>query len=780
MLEEIIVTAQKRSENLQDVPIAVTAIDNTGLEELGIQDFADFARMAPNLSFKNKGGASGATIIMRGAADGGDANPSGSQPSVGVYLDEAPVTSIGANLPIHIYDMERIEALGGPQGTLFGASSQSGTVRYITNKPDAEKFSGGFDVQGNGMTDGDTGYTGEAFVNVPLGESAAIRLVGWYLDEGGWIDNVPGGSYTYALTASFTGLPGTSFTKTNDAFAADDINELTKAGLRAALRVDLSENWVADASIIYQKLESEGVWEQGAGLADVGERNVQRFSDDSTDDEFTQFALTVDGEFADHRLVGTVAFSDRDVEYETGYHAYGQYLTFARYYGCDYTSPYYGQALPNTDCTSGEEINKSLFNWDRTSIELRLQSLADSRLHYTVGGFYEKIEFDYFLGFIQAGMASTLTIPNTPFSNVFFRTDQAREDTQIAVFGEVSYDLTDALSVTAGIRWFDEESQLSGVVGWGDVCNISFFAVPIFNDCTTGLTPATRFRDNDDSVDLKYSNTDAIYKGNISWNIDDEKMVYFTYSEGYRPGGLNREPALIALGLQEFKPDLMTNYEIGWKTEWLDQRLRFNGAAYLMDWDDIQFTIYEFGLSACCGNTYNLATARINGVEFDLTYLVSDALTVSLAGAYNDAETTADFILPNGNFSVPDGQRLPNIPEFQGVVNARYEFELANYDAYAQLNWSYTGDSLSEIRPPRVTGTAFEPRFPGDFENYVQDSYNIGNFRAGINLAGWGVDVFVNNLTDTNAILYASPRNYENTAVVNRPRTYGVNVWKRF
>ena len=190
-LEEIVVTATKREENLQDIPISVMALSSDTITNLGIVDFNSYANMLPTLSFKSVGPGT-ATLIMRGASDGGDGNASGSQPSVGLFLDEAPVTTIASNLDIHIYDVERIEALAGPQGTLFGASSQSGTVRIITNKPDTSGFSGGVDLGGYGTSGGDPGYSLEGFVNAPLGEKAAIRLVGWYLDEGGYIDNLPG------------------------------------------------------------------------------------------------------------------------------------------------------------------------------------------------------------------------------------------------------------------------------------------------------------------------------------------------------------------------------------------------------------------------------------------------------------------------------------------------------------------------------------------------------------------------------------------------------------
>ncbi|NIP74924.1 MAG: TonB-dependent receptor [Xanthomonadales bacterium] len=266
----------------------------------------------------------------------------------------------------------------------------------------------------------------------------------------------------------------------------------------------------------------------------------------------------------------------------------------------------------------------------------------------------------------------------------------------------------------------------------------------------------------DTNADSKTSTSDTIYKGNLTWRVADDKMVYFTYSEGYRPGGLNRDPGLPS---QAWVPDYLTNYEFGWKTTWQDGRLRWNGAAYFMDWDDIQYTVYSFSLSACCGNVYNLSTAEIKGFETDVSLLASDALMLSAAVAYNEGETTDDFVLPNGLLSVPDGTELPNVPEWKGNVFARYEFNLSNLPAYWQLTMSYTGGSWSEIVPRT---------------RFKQDSYTIANFRAGVKKDSWGVDFFVNNLTDEVAEFYVQPRNYEPTVVTNRPRTYGVRFYQRF
>ena len=748
VLEEIIVTAQKREQSLQDVPIAVTAFNSRKIEELGIQSFSDYALMMPNVSFKSFGAPGGATIYMRGASDGGDANPSGSAPSVGLYLDEQPVTSIGSNLDVHIYDIERIEALGGPQGTLFGASSQSGTIRIITNKPDTSAFEAGFDIGAGGTDSGDASYSAEGFLNQPLGERAALRVVAWYLEEGGWIDNIAG-SRTYALEGGYgyNGDPNAPYGRTrtinNDHLVKKNFNDLTKTGGRAALKVDLSDSWVGTLSVITQKIESEGVWEHDPD--NVGKYKIQRFNPDFQEDKFTQLGVTIEGNLENHQLVYAGAFLDRTVDYQTDYSAYGEDAYFVPYYACDYSATGIDLATQsNTDCTSLEEFYTEDNEYDRTSHEIRLVSTGDGRLNYTVGVYYEKFEHDYFLKWIQPEMSPNRYVDGEP--GLYFRTDQVRTDKQTSLFGEISYAFTDSLTGSFGMRYFDEDHSVTGVVGWGQ----ALFGV------------------NDTLADSKVSNDDTIFKGNLTWRINDNRMVYFTYSEGYRPGGLNRDPGLPS---QAWIPDKVKNYEIGWKTTSDDGRLRFNGAAYLMDWSDIQYTVYNFFLSACCGNVYNLSTAQILGLEADITYAASEAWTLSAAFAYNDGETTDDFVLPNGLLSVPDGTALPNVPEWKGNILARYEFNMSDMPAYAQLAWSYTGKSWSEIVPNTVTKP--ENRFP-------QKSYSIANFRTGINKGSWGVDLYVNNLTNEAAEIYVHPRNYEPTTVVNRPRNYGLKFWKRY
>jgi len=757
VLEEVIVTAQKRSQNLQDVPISVTALDNTKLQQLGITNFNEYMAMLPSVSYKDVGPGT-ATIYMRGASDGGDGNASGSQPSVGLYLDEIPLTAIAANVDVHIYDIERIEALAGPQGTLYGASNQSGTLRIITNKPDTEKFSAGFDV-GGASTDGGAGsYSIEGFVNAPLSDKAAIRLVAWNIEDGGWIDNVPG-TRTYVLKD----LVSTA-TLTNDSLVGNDQNELTKSGLRAALKVDLNDTWTGTVGVLYQTQETEGTWDHDpgplnpqsgtiyarfdpGGTRDIGvhvpagEQKIQRFNADFSDEDFIQGSWTLEGELGNADFIYAGAFMDRDVEYQADYSAYGIYQYFVPYYACDYSY----------DCTTLNEIYTEKNNYERQTHELRLASLGEGRLHYTVGAYYTEITHTYLQQWHQPGMSPTLEVGGG--DSVFFRTDQERTNQQTALFSELTYDLTDSFSITGGIRYFWNDSDLVGVVGWGP----------------------GNFGDRDTPVNKSVSDNDFILKGNATWRVTDDHMVYFTVSEGYRPGGINRDPGLIVTaGTQTWVPDTLINYEFGWKTSGLDGRLRFNGAVFFADWDDIQYTVYEFGLSACCGNVYNLSTAEMKGIEADATYLISDGWTISGGVAFTNAETTADFVLPSGNLSVSSGTDLPNVPDFKGNVSTRFEFALGNLNAYGQITYQYVGSMFNVI----VVGDPTDLKFWDDRQE--QDSYQNLNIRAGIDQEEWGVDLYVNNATDEVAELFIQARPYEQSITTNRPITFGAKLWMRF
>ena len=270
-------------------------------------------------------------IYMRGCSDGGDGNFSGTNPSTAIYVDEQPVTSISRNLDYHIYDVARIEAIAGPQGTLFGASSQCGTIRILSNAPSTEGFEAGYDLGANGTSDGDPGGSVEGFVNFPIGTNGAIRLVGWYVEDGGWIDNVPA---SLTFTNQTNPATGMDFTVQNSGNAdptqnvvEDDVNSTTKQGLRVLLGVDLNEKWTFGASIKYQELESDGFFGHKPQDPTVGAGNVDRYFQDRNKDEATLFNLTFDGDLDWGNVVVSASYMDREVQYDTDYSAYAEYST---------------------------------------------------------------------------------------------------------------------------------------------------------------------------------------------------------------------------------------------------------------------------------------------------------------------------------------------------------------------------------------------------------------------------------------------------------------------
>ncbi len=742
-IETITVTSRKRVENIQDTPLSITALGATKLDELGIENFDDYALMLPSLSYQSAGpGLS--QVYMRGASDGGSGNASGSQPSVAIYLDEQPVTAIGRNLDLHIYDIERVEALAGPQSTLFGASSQSGTIRIITNKPQVDTFEGGVDVSYGTTNSGDPSHSLEGFVNLPVSDNAAIRLAAWTKKDGGYIDNIAG-TRTYGLFTD--GGNFSTVEENNDDLIKENFNELTNSGARVALKVNLNDDWTATASYLTQKQETEGVWFQDSEnpSGEVGDLEVQRYFPDSMDDEFSQAALTIEGDFGSSSLVYAGSFMDRDVQYFNDYSDYADYFStsWIQYYGCEY----YGTADVDVDCSSMAIFYNDDNQYKRNTHELRLQSTDNDPLQYIVGLYYEDASHDYRQEWIMDGMAQGSDFRQFGVPNLWYLTDQKRADKQSALFGEVSYAFTDQLTTTLGARWFENESKLVGVSGYGLIAP----GFPIIN------------------VDSKDEDSDSIFKFNLTYKIDDKKMVYLTWSEGYRPGGINRDETDLVARI--YKSDFVTNTELGWKTMWLDNNLRWNGAVYHMQWDDMQFTRYDSSYGSPVGLTVNASEAKIVGIESDITYLLTPDWTVTAAFNFNQAELAADLLV--GSNLSPDGTALPNVPDFKGNLTSRYNVVIGGYNSFAQIVYSYVGETYSDIYKYKTSDVNLDLRD-------VNNSYSIVNLSAGIDMDGWGVNMYVDNLTDERAQLSRGGASYDSTVTVNRPRNVGIRFHMLF
>lgn len=773
-IEEVMVTAQKREQSLQDVPISLQSFNTDTIAELGIQDFQDYARMMPSVQFQPTPatGVGFTQVYMRGVTTGRDGQATTSQPSVGMYLDEQPITTIQGNLDIHMYDIARVEALAGPQGTLYGASSQSGTIRIITNKPDPSAFAAGYAVDGNVVDGDDTGYTFEGFVNMPLSDSAALRVVAWNRRDGGWIDNARG-------TRTFPGLASTDvddIVLDNADVAEDNYNTVDTIGARAALLIDLDEDWTITPQLQYQKQQGEGSW--GEDLSDFGgDQQVTHFKEEFTDDEWFQAALTVEGKISNFDLVYAGAYLDREVDGSFDYSDYSYW------YDTIYTTGYYAdlhflnsgdRSAPNQffDDAGTRIMPGARFvnddGYEKTSHEVRISSPQDADVRFQLGAFYQKQEHDFHQRWLVEGLAPSMW-PNQGtderFRDIVYLNSLYRTDEDQAFFGSVSFDINDALEATVGARYFKPEVSVEGFYGFGLG----------FNGVWSG-TGEVQCETQDDwngkpckNVDKKISETDQVYRANLTYRVNDDVMVYGTWSEGYRPGGINRKP-----DAGEYVSDFLTNYEFGWKTTLVDGTLLFNGAVFLQEWDDFQVSFV--GANAIT-QVDNGPTADINGIESQIQWLPSAGLEISAAFTYLDSELQSpycDLCESDGGAWAPAGTSLPLAAEFKGNMVARYSFEWAGFDAHMQGSVAYEGERNSDLR---LRDNVIKGTIP---------SNTFMDISAGLRNDSYAVEVYVSNLTDEDAPLYYTSQcatgtcGSQNYGVLARPRTIGLRFSQSF
>jgi outer membrane receptor protein involved in Fe transport len=751
VIEEVVVTAQKRSQSVQDVPISIDVLAAADLENLGVTDLEDFVQMMPSANYTSTGPGSG-DIYIRGISSGGE-NALGSTPNVAVYLDEQPVTAVNSYLNPHIYDIARIESLAGPQGTLFGANSQSGSIRIITNKPDPSKFEASYDVEGNSIRKGDEGYLLEGMVNIPLTDRAALRIVGFHKEDAGFIDNVAG-SYTFrngnvraGLTDPALIAEAADITVTNEDVVAEDFNEATTRGLRAALGIDLNDDWTLTATVMRQELDSKGVWDHDP--TEVGDLQVMRLLPDSNEDEWTQAALVVEGAIQGMTLTYAGSYLERDVEGRADYSLYSDFYVSGGFVQAFYSCyvAYFGQ------CTDPREQFENHESYQRNNHELRLVSAQDQRFRWLVGAFYEESQHQFDWEWHVLGL-NDLPIAAVEPPDIYWTTDQVRDSEETAFFGELSYDLTEDLTASLSARRFDYEISLVG------------FSGTIFFPNRFGP------RVEDANTDLTTTDKDTVMKANLSYNLNEDVMVYGTYSEGYRPGGLNRVFNTLIGGVYE--PDFVESFEVGIKATSMDGRLAYNLAAYTMDWDDFQLSRFDVEVSPLT-LTDNVGTARSRGIEGDVTYLLSENWDVSLAFSTIQAEITEDYWINrsnvgDGNPDAEKGRELPRVPELKYNVSSRYSFQAADWDGYAQGTFIYTGESYNTL-------------FDGSNEirtRKLQNDYSILNVAVGFEKDGRTAELFVRNVTDERGEVFKNGASWDSRITTNRPRTVGFRLRQKF
>jgi len=810
MIEEIIVTATKREQNLQDIAGSVQAIPQSVLERMGAKALEDYTRFIPSVNVVNYSpGAS--NIVFRGVTTaGGDntgSNAIGQSPA-SLYLDEMSLTTTGTQPEVRMVDINRIEALAGPQGTLYGAAAQSGTLRIITNQPDPSGFEAVLDVTLKTGSDAAPSHDVSLVLNLPFADGkAALRLVGYTATDGGFIDNVFGhtpDTHDHHTANNATGklwaMSPEWGTADNAAVVEEDWNEVDYTGGRITLRYEFNDEWAATVGAVFQNAEGKA-----SNHFDpfVGDLQVVKFNDEIHDDEWTSFQLTVEGDLGWAQLVSATSYFDRTIfriEDATVYIKY--YQGWACNYQLDPTvyTGYWPDPVSGTAsygaryCFGPSLLSDTLivqeFNSyaDKFTQEFRLSGGGDN-LNWIVGLFYEttnddwdspwgratnfdyqdSIALQYWEASFGAGIAPNAQQGWHSFSKVDWD--------QKAIFGELTWHINDQWTANVGARWFDRT-----------------MASEYYVENPNTLRSAADLQGG--NIFAEGGSEDFVPKVSLSYQVSDDKMVYALYSEGVRPGGINRgrgDPVLPVV----FEPDTLQNIEIGAKTRWANGRVQANLTFFDMEWEDYQLQVvdpsYDLG-DPWQQVVFNAGDASVTGVQFDLDVVVTEGLRFGMNLTSLEAETTTDVTISiiSPDTDIPAGSRLPHTPEFKASAWLDYNWE-TNFipgKAFARLQYSHTGDSLNQIQPTAPSGSGAGAANP----QVLSPSFGIADFRIGlVTDADWEISFFVSNLTDERAQYTWSSRYFENAwssvedgrdgwarIQTNRPREYGIRFTKRW
>jgi len=725
-IEEIVVTAQKRSENMQTVPVSIQAFSGKKLDQLNATEFSDYVKFLPSV----------------------------------VYQTIAPnqTTTILGQLDIHLYDIQRIEALAGPQGTLFGASSEAGTLRIITNKPDPTTFSGAYDLQFD-TTHGDIGHIAQGYVNIPLSDKVAIRLVGFEEGDPGYIDNVQ-------ATRSYAGAPGIVLNNSN--LAKDNFNGVQTYGGRGALGVSLDDDWTVTTQIMGQDQRSNGVFGFNPS---VGDLKVTQFYPDNQHDEWAQAALTIQGKIGDFDLTYSGGYFDRGLQSQADYSDYDVAYTAA-----------YGRGFPGyfTD-NAGHQINPSQRiighdHFTKLTQELRIASPSEDRFRFVAGLFFErqghKISQDYAID----GLGSDHSVTNWP--GTVWLTQEMRVDRDLAAFAQGTFDIDDQWSIIGGVRVFETRNSLYGFFGFGPPSGN-----PYGSSTGQGLCfiPGNFEGAPCSNLDKTVEEVNATFKASLQYKFDKDHMVYATASSGYRPGGVNRNGSL-----PPYTSDMLYNYELGWKTTWENGEIRWNGALFWENWDNFQFSyLGQFSLTQIA----NAASATVRGLETDVSWAIDPNWTLSGAGSFINSELTQS-VCPNlngagcpPNFWTLSGTPLPVTPPVSFNITARYETDLSDsMTGFVQSSMVFEGRRTSDLRALDTPGLLSPRDQIGPMPAYVDFDLSMG-----VTKDNTSASIFFKNLGDSRGEVYryvecgANCINHPNVYVVPiTPFTFGIKFGQKF
>ena len=746
-LEVIIVTARKRAENLQDVPVSIDVLSKKDLSHLAIDGFDDYAEKVPSISFISAGPGT-QFLVVRGVADG--SNPTYSNSSAtGFFLDDMSTSWAGTQPDFHLYDIERIEVLNGPQGTTFGAGSMAGAVRYLTNKPDVDAFSAGVDFSGGAIKDGGENWTYEGFLNAPLiPGKLALRISAFSDSHGGFIDNRLK-TRTWVNTA----------VSDNAAWARKNYNREHAEGGRIALRGVLNDNWSGTLTYGFQRQNVLGAWDEDPNLPS---RTVERFGPESNRFQAKLVDFHVDGDVGIADLVFASTYWSLPRRQQNEYSQYIEnYQGGANEGVACLDDPVFGGG-PYTACNVPIQYYEYHTNPERWSNELRLMSKPGGRFHWLAGLYSEKTRdknsgstfympglrtdspaFQYY-NYYSGTAPGFTSLPPGIWYGYQTRTDYL----QTTEFANISFDITDKFNVEAGAVHF--QSDFSYYSPYGQFAYV---------DTSPGLNAGSSKKWNG--------------KLGANYKFSGRLMLYANFAQGFRDGGTNSgyPQSCYDNGVPgSFVPDTLNNFELGWKSTSLGGRLIWNGAAYLMKWKQLQTLIYDVDICAPSSFNVNVGDARIAGVESNVDYKLGEHWLMQASGSYTDSHLTSS---PYAAFQANVGERLPFVPYFNWSWNLRYQLHLgASLRGYAQLDMAHKGDMWNDLH---VEGSHGFPRI-------LQPGYSIANLRFGLNPDGgrWLAELFVTNVADKNAIVYSNTFNFDLRETTNEPRVVGLRLNYRF
>jgi iron complex outermembrane recepter protein len=762
-VERMVVTATKREKTLQEVPFSINAQSQADIQRTGADSLEELSRNVAGLTIQDLGPGQ-SQVAIRGVSAGQIVRDQpGVKEQVGIYLDESVISLSLFTPDLDLYDLQRVETLRGPQGTLFGSGSIGGTIRYITNQPNLNQAESSFETEFNTIDAGGTGGHFKGMVNLPFGNGAgAFRLVGYHKEYGGFIDALrEGGS------------------------VSEDVNDGTRSGFRAALTFEPTDNISITPRAIYQEIETDGFNRQEVFNLFANRFTTERppvvfdereqflLLDEGFDDEFLLLDLTASAGFDFFDLTSVTSYTDREVLVSRDASSLSGSVSV------DLGFPDEAVLLPSNlrDTTDVEQFTQ----------EVRISSNTEGTFDWLVGAFYSDTDRVYtqrlptpgYDAFTDAvlGEGTAAAVANGFPADSPFNSDLPYNIEQIAFFGEATWYATDRLSLTAGGRYYD------------------------FDEVRT-ITTGGLFAAGDTGVVDETSSSGFNPRFLADYKLTEEVSVNAQVSQGFRLGGVN-DPLNVPLctpedeeifgGFQDYDDETLWNFELGVKAQ--TRTLTFNAAVFHTEIDDLQVTLDAGSCSSRI--VFNVPDAMTTGVESELTWEPTDRLLLTLAGSYIEAEFDSTVRDGNGNVigGIEDGNRLPTVPETQFSASGAYTQPLEIFDqpaeAFVTASIQHIGDRFTQPGDQVPGAGEFAHGLPfggmtGD-EVTVLDlklpSYEIVYLSGGIDFGSYVVTLFVDNLFDENALLSFDRERGGRARLgfrTNQPRTFGVNLRANF